>query len=160
MKIHLITLLVLLPFAEGSLASDQGRDAPAPLSAEQAALRRGQVCTVAFTVKATARVTDITERGTRRPLELLLLDACNGDELLTPTERSGIIVRIPATALAAFGAGSLEALARRFESKRVTVTGVVEVRPHPARHDGSGKPRPRPEITVHSPGSIQVHTKP
>jgi protein SCO1 len=130
-----------------------------PLTPEQAARQPGKTCTVAFKVQTAARVTDITERESQRPLEVLLADARNDDVHASPVERAGIIVRIPVTALEKFGAHNLDELARRFEGKSVAVTGKVEVEPHPFRHDNRGAKLSRPNIIVTEPAQIQIETE-
>jgi cytochrome oxidase Cu insertion factor (SCO1/SenC/PrrC family) len=130
----------------------------ARITPEQAARQPGKTCTVAFKVETAARVTDITERESQRPLEVLLADARNDDGHASPVERAGIIVRIPVTALEKFGAHNLDELARRFEGKSVAVTGKVEVEPHPFRHDNRGANLSRPNIIVTEPAQIQIET--
>jgi len=130
-----------------------------PLSPAEAARLPGKTCTVAFRVKTTARITDITEPGDERPLELRLLDASNGDYESTPDERSGLVVTIPVSALDAFGAARLDELAGRFKGQTVSVTGKVEVEPHRLRHDAEGRQTPRAKILVTDPAQIRVSTE-
>jgi hypothetical protein len=165
-RIAILTLTFTLAFshASGAAASDQTRPStparPKPLTPEQAARRTNETCTVEFKVETVVRVQDITEWGVQKPLEVLLVDARNGDQHTTPTERAGIIVRIPDSAREHFNARNLDELARRFEGKTVTVTGKVQVEPHPLRHDGQGNNQPRGRITVTDPAQIRIEGKP
>jgi hypothetical protein len=131
-----------------------------PLNPEQAAHKTNETCTVQFKVETVARVHDITEPGVQKPLEILLLDALNEDQHTTPAERAGIIVSIPESARERFGAESLDELARRFEGRHVTVTGVAVIEPHPFRRDGEGKHQPRARITATQPSQIVVLAQP
>jgi len=128
----------------------------APITPAQAVLKPGEVCTISLKVETATRVTDITDKRNPQPLELLLVDARNDDIDTTPTERANVIVRIPESALSAFAAVNLDALARRFERQNVLVTGKVAVEPHPLRHDATGKNQLRPVITITDPNQITI----
>jgi len=128
----------------------------APITPAQAVLKPGETCTIAYKVETAARVTDITDKQNPQPFEVLLVDARNDDIHTTPTERAGVIVRIPESALNAFAAVNQDELARRFEGQNVRVTGEVAVEPHPLRHDATGNNQLRPVITITSPSQISI----
>jgi protein SCO1/2 len=149
------TLDVRLVLADVKTLLLESSPSQPPLTPAQAARKAGESCTVAFTVESTACVTDITDRDNQRPLEVLLTDARN-DDSVAPTERAGIIVRIPVLALKAFDAADMNELAQRFQGRNVLVTSKVESEPHPLRHDSKGDNLPRPRITITDPNQIRI----
>jgi protein SCO1/2 len=127
-----------------------------PLTPAEAARRNGEIAEVSFKVETAARVTDITDRENHRPHGVDLVDTRNDSERATPTERAGITVNIPATALASFKAKNLDELAKRYEGRTITVTGRIVTEPHPFRHDSQGNNELRPKITVVDPAYIRI----
>jgi len=149
------TLDVRLVLADVKTLLQESSPSQPPLTPAQAARKSGERCTVAFKVESTARVSDITDRDNHRPLEVLLTDTRN-DDGVSPTERAGILVRIPVSALAAFAVADLNELAQRFEGQSVLVTGKVEAEPHPLRRDAKGENLPRPIITITDTSQIRI----
>lgn len=132
------------------------QDRFAPLKPEQAGAKPGDILTVDFQVASAVRVHDITNPGTPAPREILLVDASLDGSRLSPVDRAGVLVSIPASALPRFSEESLDALARRYEGKRIAATGKAHSLPDKLRRDAEGRALARAHITVTGPEDIRI----